>query len=104
MVEGLIAGETAAAALAALARGKLRAKQPDRERALTGRMGAHQRFRLARHLAHSAFRTEQSAQVSEESAQRLRPVAEAVARLDTIPVLASAGGRRRCWWRSGGRT
>ncbi len=85
MVEGLIAGETDAAALADLARGKLRAKHGDVERALCGRIGAHQRFLLARQLAHIDFLDDQIAQVSEEIAQRLRPVEEAVTSLDTIP-------------------
>src|SRR5438045_2021852 len=40
----LVAGATGAAALADLARGKLRTTRPELERALGGRFGAHQRF------------------------------------------------------------
>ena len=40
------------AALAELARGKLRAKLPQLERALAGRFGPHQRFLVALQLAH----------------------------------------------------
>ena len=85
MVEGLIAGETDAAALADRAQGKLRAKRSDLERALDGRVGPHQRFLLARQLAHIDFLDEQIAEVSAEIGERLRPVAEQVSRLATIP-------------------
>jgi transposase len=47
----LVAGETDPAALAELARGKLRTKLPELERALDGRCRAHQRFLVAEHLA-----------------------------------------------------
>ena len=85
MVEGLIAGEADAAALADLAQGKLRAKRPELERALTGRVGPHQRFLLARQLAHLDFLDEQIAQVSAEIGERLRPFTAQMARLETIP-------------------
>ena len=52
MLQALIAGRTDAAALAQLAEGKLRAKLPQLEQALTGRFAAHQRFMLAQQLAH----------------------------------------------------
>ena len=48
-------------------------------------MGPHQRFLLAQQLAHSAFREDAVARVSEAIAARLQPYAEAIARLDTIP-------------------
>ncbi len=85
MLEALAGGEADAAALADLARGKLREKLPQLERALTGRVGPHQRFLLARQLAHIAFLDEQIAEVGAEIADRLRPFAEAVDRLDGIP-------------------
>ena len=50
MLEALVAGETAPAALAELARGRLRAKRDVLEQALTGRVRAHQRFIIAEHL------------------------------------------------------
>src|SRR3954469_21875577 len=43
----LVAGSTDAAALAELARGRMRAKIPELERALVGRFDAHQRFLVA---------------------------------------------------------
>ena len=48
-------------------------------------MVPHQRFLLAQQLAHSAFREDAVARVSEAIAARLQPYAEAIARLDTIP-------------------
>jgi transposase len=85
MVEALVAGTEDAAVLASLARGKLRAKQPELERALSGRIGAHQRFLLGRQLAHIDFLEEQIAQVSTAIAERLRPLQTALVQLDTIP-------------------
>jgi len=80
-----VAGTTDAAVLANRARGALRPKLPQVERALAGRSGRHQQFLLARQLAHIDDLDELIAQVSAEIAERLRPVDEALARLDTIP-------------------
>lgn len=85
ILAALLAGTNDAAAMAQLARGKLRAKVPDLEKALAGQMGDHQRFLLARQLAHIDFLDEQIEQVSAEVAERVRPFEEAVALLDTIP-------------------
>jgi transposase len=85
MLEALVAGETDAAALAELAKGRLRDKLSDLERALTGRVGAHQRFLLAAQLAHVDFLDAAIERVSAEIRERLRPLEAAVARLDTIP-------------------
>ena len=52
MLAELVAGQEDAAALADLAVGQLRRKLPELERALEGRMGAHQRFMLTQHLVH----------------------------------------------------
>ena len=85
IVAALIDGTTDAALLADLARGRLREQLPDLERALTGRVGAHQRFLLAQQLAHIDFLEATIAQVSAEIAERLRPFEPALERLDTIP-------------------
>src|SRR5262249_25144105 len=52
MLEALVAGTTDAVTLARLARGRLREKRVDLERALSGRVGAHQRVLLAEQLCH----------------------------------------------------
>jgi len=87
----LVEGSTDAPALAQLARGKLREKIPQLERALVGNLGAHQRFLLAQQLAHIDFLDETIARVSQEVAERVRPFEEEIARLDTIPGIDRRG-------------
>jgi transposase len=90
MLEQLVAGSTDAAAMAALARGKLREKMPELERALSGRFREHQRFLVAQQLAHIDYLDEAIARLDGEIGERLRPFEDAVARLDAIPGI----GRR----------
>jgi transposase len=85
MLGELVAGQEDAAALADLAVGQLRRKLPELERALTGRVSAHQRFMLAQHLGLIDAYDEQIAAVGAEIAARLRPFETAVALLDSIP-------------------
>lgn len=85
MLAALVAGTSDPASLAELARGKLRDKLPLLERALTGRLGAHQRFLLAQQLAHLASLDELIERLNAEVTERLRPFVTALARLDTIP-------------------
>jgi transposase len=101
ILAALVAGETDPAAMAQLARGLLRKKRPQLEQALTADVGLHQRFLLAQHLAHIDFLEAAIAAVSAEVARRLRPLDEAIARLDAIPgigreaaeaLLAELGG------------
>jgi transposase len=87
----LVAGSTDAAALANLARGKLRTKLPELERALVGRFGAHQRFLVSQHLGHIAYLDEVIAALSAEIAERLRPFEDELVRLDAIPGVARYG-------------
>jgi transposase len=77
MLEALVAGQADPAAIAALARGRLREKLPELERALTGVVRAHQRFLLAQQLAHIDFLDEQIAAVSEEIAHRVEAMDQA---------------------------
>jgi transposase len=85
MLNALIDGSTDVASMADLARGKMRAKRGLLERALAGRMAPHQRFLLTEQLCHIDALDEGIARVSGEIAQRMRPFAEALERLDTIP-------------------
>ena len=85
ILAGLAAGRADAAALADLAQGQLRKKLPELERALVGRFGAHQRFLVARQLAHLDELDGLIAEVSAEIAERVRPGEDAVTRLDGIP-------------------
>jgi transposase len=89
MLAGLIAGEKDWEALADLAQGRLREKIPQLQRALEGSFGPHQRFLVARQLAHIDYLDGLIAEVSQEIEERLRPFAEDVERLDTIPGVGS---------------
>jgi transposase len=85
MLKALMEGSTDTSAMAQLAKGKLRAKIPQLERALRGCSGAHQRFLIAQQLAHIDFLEETIEQLSAEIAERMRPFEEAIERLETIP-------------------
>jgi transposase len=85
MLNALVGGSTDTVAMAELAKGKMRAKRGLLERALAGRMAAHQRFLLTEQLCHIDALEESIARVSSEIAERMRPFAEALERLDTIP-------------------
>jgi transposase len=85
MLQALVAGETDVTRLSDLAQRRLREKRPQLERALTGRMGSHQRFLLAQQLAHIEFLEAHVDEVSAEIVERLRPVEEVIERLDAIP-------------------
>jgi len=84
MIEALVDGSTDAATMADLAKGNLRAKLPQLERALTGQVRAHQRFLIAHQLAHLDGLDELIEQLSQEIAERLRPFQEKIERLDAI--------------------
>jgi transposase len=71
--------------LANLARGRLRTKIPDLQRALIGRLRPHHRFMLAELLVMIDALDERIDALSAEIKERTTPFAEDLARLDTIP-------------------
>jgi len=85
ILTALVAGNADPTLLADLARGKLRAKLPQLQRALLGQFGAHQRFFLAQQLAHLDALDELIEQLNAEVEERLRRCEDALNRLDTIP-------------------
>jgi transposase len=85
MLQGLLAGQEEAAALAELAQGALRRKRAELAQALRGDLQDHQRFLVAHHLAHIDALDEQIAVVGEEIATRLRPFEAQLVILDSIP-------------------
>ena len=85
MLAALVQGTTEAATLAQMARGSLRAKIPQLERALCGRVGAHHRFLIAQQLAHIDALDELIERVSTEIGDRVRPFAAEIELLDAIP-------------------
>ena len=85
MLDALVAGATDPAALAQLARGRLREKLPQLEQALRGHFAVHQRFLVAQQLAHIDYLDEAIERLSAEIGERLRPLEETLAQLETIP-------------------
>jgi transposase len=84
----LVAGQKDPRTLAALARGSLRRKQAELERALRGHFSSHHRGLVAELLTHLDFAEERiqgmEAQI-EEQLQGMPGFPEAVTRLDTLP-------------------
>ncbi len=85
MLEAIIHGEDDPAALANLARGRLREKLPELQTALRGLVGDHQRFMLASMLRQVDALDEEVLRLDAEVKQRLRPFEDELERLDTIP-------------------
>ena len=95
MLAALVDGRRDTAAMAELAKGRLREKIPQLEQALAGRFGSHQRFLVAQQLAHLDFLDAAIARVSTEVAERVREDEPAIARWTRSP--ASAGTSPRRW-------
>lgn len=85
MLRALVEGNTDAASLTGLAKGKLKKKAPELEKALSGRVNDHHRFLLKHLLGHVDFLDRQIATCDTEIEQRMLPQAPDVERLVTIP-------------------
>lgn len=87
MLSALTAGQDDPAAVAELARGKLRKKIPELKRALRGHVLEHHQFMLEQLLDHLALLEEQLARFSARIEEQLRPFVDArkFRRLDAIP-------------------
>ena len=85
MLEAMVAGESDPEKLAALAQGRLRQKHTELVQALRGLLGAHQRFMLKEQLGHLAELDERMTRLNGEIEERLRPFAQELERLQTIP-------------------
>jgi len=85
ILAALLAGTTDPAVLAELARGELRAKIPQLEQALAGRMRDHHRGLVALHLSHVAFLDAAIDALSAQVAEKTRPFEAELRRLETIP-------------------
>jgi transposase len=85
MIEAIIHGINDPKFLVGLARGRMKSKKEQLEKALTGLIGPHQRMLLAVQLEHIDFLDQQIALLDQEIEERMRPFEEALALLDTIP-------------------
>jgi transposase len=104
MLEAIVDGQADPEIMAQLAKGRLRSKLPELEKALTGLVREHHRFLLSSQLAHMDFLDEQIAAMSEEIERQIQEMdkhqeqfphdpngitpleaQEAVELLDTIP-------------------
>ncbi len=94
MLDALVAGTEGAEALAALARGRLRAKRAALSEALDGDVGPAQRARLDSHLRHLDFLDTEIRRLSDAIAERLHPFEAALERLDTIPGVGRRAAER----------
>jgi transposase len=85
MLAALVDGKTDAAAMADLAKGRMRNKMEALEKALTGVVRPHHRFMLAEHLAHIDFLDEQIERVSEKIGQQIAAMSQVSDSNDTPP-------------------
>ena len=107
MIEALIDGERRPAVLADLARGKMRAKMPDLERALEGRFDDHHALMCRLHLDHIAHLEQMTATLDAQIETMMTPFRAARDLLATIPgigpltaaaVISETGTDVRKYW------
>jgi len=88
MLEAIIAGNASSAEMAELAKGRLREKREQLDRALTGRVKPHHRFVLSELLCQIDSLDESITRFDAEIEKYGRPFEQAVELLDTIPGVA----------------
>jgi len=76
MLEAIVSGESDPEAMAQLAKGRMRSKLPELEKALTGIVRDHHRFLLANQLAHIDFLNEHIAGLSTEIERRIHEMSQ----------------------------
>jgi transposase len=90
MLWEIVNGNQDPIALAGLARGRMKSKREELEKALSGTVRPHHRFMLSTLLRQYEFLTEEIAALDLEVAERMRPFAAALRLLDEVPGI----GRR----------
>ncbi len=88
MLEALLSGSRDPEVLAALAKGQLRKKIPELQRALAGDFQAHHALIVSQILAHLDYLDERIATLSQEVEQRLAPFAHKAQNLRTVDGIA----------------
>jgi transposase len=110
MIAQLAEGNEDPAALANLARGRMRSKLEELERALSGTVRPHHRFMLASILRQLEFLTEEIAVLDAEAEERMRPFHAALELLQQVPgigeriaqVLIAELGTDMSFWATSG--
>jgi transposase len=85
ILDALLAGQTDAAALTALAKGRLRTKTAQLQKALAGTLQPHHRVLVAELLSQIDYLDEAIARLDSEIAARMQPFQAELAQLDSIP-------------------
>lgn len=85
MIAQLAEGNDDPVALAQLARGRMRSKREDLERALSGTVRPHHRFMLASLLRQLEFLSEEIAALDREAGERMRPFHASLNLLQQVP-------------------
>lgn len=85
MLEAMIRGQENPEVLSELAKGRLKRKKTDIQKAMYGLMGTHQKLMLDNQLKHIDFMDEIIAKLDEEVKARMLPFEEDLELLDTIP-------------------
>jgi transposase len=93
MLDALISGSRDPKVLADLAKGSLRKKLPELQRALQGNFQAHHALIVSQMLAHIEYLDELIGTLSGEVEQRLAPFAQKAENLATIPGVATRVGQ-----------
>ena len=88
IIEALIAGERDPKVLAEMAKGRMRAKIPHLEEALSGHFGAHHVILCRQIIDHIDFLDKSIAELTKEITTRLVPFESAVAIVTSIPGIA----------------
>lgn len=89
MLRSIVEGDTDPKLLAALAKGRLRHKRQELEKALCGRVRAHHRFLLAEQLSQIDYLDEAIERMTKEIGDQLRPFEMEIRLLDTIPGIST---------------
>lgn len=79
IVQALMNGESDAEVLAGFSKGRLRAKIPELQRALEGRVTGHHRFLIQRQWEEMGFLEDQISQLEAEIVRRMQPTEEELA-------------------------
>lgn len=85
MLRAMVEGTTDPKALAQMARGRLKKKAEELEKALDGSIAAHQRFLLGQIIEHMDFLNKRLEACDQQIEELMNPLTEDVALLDTIP-------------------